>query len=310
MHITDIVKKIIAQYEGESIALKTNLARLFSTGQLQGTGKMIIFAVDQGFEHGPDKMFAMNSAAYDPHYIYHMAVKYKLNALAAPLGLLQAGAETFLGQVPLILKMNSSSLLMRHHLEAPDQARTASIKDAVRLGCIGVGFTIYPGSEKFLDQLEELKDLAAQARSYGLIVIVWSYVRGYAQKDEETALDQITYGAHMACLMGAHIVKVKIPQDKLHMHDAAQKIAANKLPTRDLTDRIRHVVRGCFTGRRIVIFSGGEIKGDNMLEQEARAILSGGGYGSIVGRNFFQRPEEEAKKIIENLHSIYLKKEI
>lgn len=309
MQITNVVKKIINQYEGESIALKTNLARLFSTGQLQGTGKMIVFAVDQGFEHGPDKMFAMNPSAYDPHYIYNIAIKYKLNALAAPLGLLQSGAETFLGGIPLILKLNSSNLLSQHRLEAPDQAMTSSIEDAVRLGCIGIGFTIYPGSEKFLEQLEELKDVARKARSYGLIVIVWSYIRGQMQKDEEISLDLITYGAHMACLMGAHIVKVKIPQDKIYMRDASLQIIDNKLPTKDLTDRIRHVVRGCFAGRRIVIFSGGEIKDGHMLEEETHAILNGDGYGSIVGRNFFQRPEAKAKEIIETMQSIYLKKE-
>lgn len=308
MHITQSVKKILSLYEGESTAFKLNLARVLSQGKLKGTGKMIIFAVDQGFEHGPDKMFAMNPKAYDPHYIYHIAIKHGLSALAAPLGLLQAGSETFLGGIPLILKMNSNNLLMGHNKMPPDQAVTSSVEDAVRLGCVGIGFTIYPGSEKFLEQLEELKELVLQAKRYGLIVVVWSYVRGGMPKDQESALDLITYGAHMACLMGAHIVKVKIPEQKIYMKDVEDKIHENHFSVNELSDRIQHVVRGCFHGRRLVIFSGGETKDDHLLLEEVESIVKGQGSGSIVGRNFFQRKEDEAGLLIEKIQKIYLGK--
>lgn len=307
MHfLSDKVRHIINFYEGESIALKTNLLRLLNHGALKNSGKMMILAVDQGFEHGPDKMFGMHEKAYDPHYIYHLAAHYGLSGLAAPLGLLQAGALTYLGQVPLILKMNSNNILMKRDAFAPDQAITATIQDAVDLGCCGVGFTIYPGSDQFLEQLEELRSLSAQAKRHGLVVIVWAYVRGRMPKEEEQALDLITYGAHMACLMGAHIVKVKIPKEQIYMPDAAKQITQQKMPIQSVGDRVAHVVRGCFNGRRIVIFSGNDLKQADDLLLEAKGIVDGGGFGSIVGRNFFQRPEEEAKVLIQSMQNIYL----
>jgi class I fructose-bisphosphate aldolase len=310
MHISQTVRKILKNYESETVALKTNLARILSHGKLKGTGKMLVLAVDQGFEHGPDKTFGMNEAAYDPHYIYKLATKYQLNALAAPLGLLQSGAETYLAQVPLILKINSNNLLMKKDSHAPDQAITATLQDALDLGCSGVGFTLYPGSDMFLHQLEELKDIASKARSYGLVVMVWCYVRGNMPKEEETALDVITYGAHMACLMGAHIVKVKVPNEQLFMPDAAKQILDSKMPIKKLADRIAHVKRGCFNGRRMVIFSGGEKKDDPALFDEIQSIHQGGGHGSIIGRNIFQRKEEESAMLISKIQNIYLGKGI
>ncbi|MBP9752494.1 MAG: class I fructose-bisphosphate aldolase [Proteobacteria bacterium] len=306
MKITKTVKDILKYYESETIALKTNLARLLSHGALGGSGKIAVLAVDQGFEHGPDRVFAINPKAYDPHYIYDLATKYNLSGLAAPLGLLQAGADTYLAQVPLILKMNSNNLLMKKDASAPDQALTATIQDALNLGCSAIGFTIYPGSDMFLHQLEELKDLASQARQYGLVVMVWSYVRGHMPKEEETALDLISYGAHMACLMGAHIVKVKIPNEQLYMPDAAKNIINYNMPIHLLSDRIQHVMRASLNSRRIVIFSGGEKKDDESLYNEIKAIKSGGGYGSIIGRNIFQRSEEESAELISNIVRIYL----
>ncbi|CAO5680435.1 MAG: Fructose-bisphosphate aldolase class 1 [Holosporales bacterium] len=308
MQITQAVKDILKNYESETIALKTNLARLLSHGALGGSGKMAVLAVDQGFEHGPDRVFAMNPNAYDPHYIYHIATKYRLSGLAAPLGLLQAGANTYLAEVPLVLKMNSNNLLMKKDASAPDQALTASIQDALDLGCCAIGFTIYPGSDMFLHQLEELKDLASQARQYGLAVMVWSYIRGRMPKEEETALDLISYGAHMACLMGAHIVKVKIPNEQLFMPDAAKNILNYNTPISLLSDRIQHVIRASLSGRRIVIFSGGEKKDDASLYAEIKAIKSGGGFGSIIGRNIFQRTEEESAELLSNIFDIYLDK--
>lgn len=309
MHaLSDRVRHIINFYEGESIALKTNLLRILNHGALKNTGRMMILAVDQGFEHGPDKMFGMHAKAYDPHYIYHLAATYGLSGLAAPLGLLQAGALTHLGQVPLILKMNSNNLLMKTSSSAPDQAITATIQDAVDLGCCGIGFTIYPGSDQFLEQLEELRDLSAQAKRHGLVVIVWAYVRGHMPKEEEQALDLITYGAHMACLMGAHIVKVKIPKEQIFMPDAAKQIMAQNMPIKSIADRVAHVVRGCFNGRRLVIFSGNDLKQADDLLVEAQSIIDGGGFGSIVGRNFFQRTEEEAGALIQLMQNIYSQK--
>lgn len=288
---------MLKNYEG--IGIKTNLYRIFNHGTLKGTGKLIILATDQGFEHGPDKMFSKFPEAYDPHHFFKIAINHGLNAFAAPLGILEAGAEAFLGQVPLILKLNSSNNLQKKGT-APDQAITSTVKDALRLGCTAVGFTLYPGSDMFMNQLEEMREIAQEARAVGLPLIAWSYARGgNLTVGTERALDVISYGAHMACLAGAHVVKVKLPTSTLALPDT------NLTEIKSLSDRVRHVVRACFNGKRIVIFSGGEVKNDQELIEETHAIQQGGGFGSIVGRNFFQRSEAELAPLVREMQSIY-----
>src|SRR5512134_1090515 len=144
MALTDRVKQILSWYASENPGTLTNLVRLLNHGALAGTGKMVILPVDQGFEHGPVRSFAPNPEAYDPDYHFQLAIDSGCNAYAAPLGSLQAGAARFAGQVPLILKLNNSDTLAK--VEQPLSAVTGSVEDALRLGCVGVGYTIYPGS--------------------------------------------------------------------------------------------------------------------------------------------------------------------
>jgi fructose-bisphosphate aldolase, class I len=146
MRISQRVKKILAGYESDNPGTKGNLARILSHGRLGGSGRVVILPVDQGFEHGPARSFAPNPDAYDPHYHFQLAIDAGLNAYAAPLGMLEAGADSFAGAIPTILKMNSANSLARAKEDA-DQAITASVGDALRLGCSAVGFTIYPGSD-------------------------------------------------------------------------------------------------------------------------------------------------------------------
>lgn len=310
MRITSKVKKILSQYESDCPGVKANLARLLMEGKLGGTGKMIILPVDQGFEHGPGRSFSMNEAAYDPLYHYQMAIDAGLSAYAAPLGMLEAGADRFAGAIPTILKINSGNALS-HGIQEPreaDQAVTASVHDALRLGCSAIGFTLYPGSDHMYEMVEELRELALEAKSCGLAVIVWSYARGNMSKAGETALDTISYGAHMAALLGAHIIKVKLPTDHLENEAAKKQYVANNVSLKTQTDRVRHVVQCCFNGRRMVVFSGGDTKGLDGVYEDARSIRDGGGNGHIIGRNCFQRPREEAMKMLQDLIQIYLGK--
>ncbi len=295
------ISAILKNYESDNPGTKTNLYRILNHGKLAGTGKMIILPVDQGFEHGPGRSFAMNEAAYDPHYHFKLAIESGVNAFAAPLGLLEAGASTYAGQIPLILKINSSNSLVK----SIDQAVTGSIKDALRLGCVGIGFTIYPGSEKSLEMMEELKKLIKKAKSKGLVVVVWAYARGNVSKEGETALDTISYGVHMAALLGAHIIKVKLPTDYLENKDAKPIYEKNNVKRSTLSDRVKHVKQCCFNGRRLVIFSGGAAKSDEDVFDDAKAIVEGGGSGSIIGRNSFQRPKNEALELLNKLIAIY-----
>jgi class I fructose-bisphosphate aldolase len=261
--------------------------------------------VDQGFEHGPARSFAPNPAGYDPHYHYQMAIDAGLNAYAAPLGPLEAGADTFAGAIPTILKMNSANSLSRQK-EGADQAVTSSVQDALRLGCAAIGFTIYPGSDAMYDQYEEIRELSAEAKSYGIPTVLWSYPRGgNVTKEGELAVDIIAYAAHMAALLGAHIIKVKLPNDYLENAEAKKVYLERQIPTGTLPERVRHVMQSCFNGRRIVVFSGGAHKGEDAIFDDARAIRDGGGNGSIIGRNSFQRKKTDALKFLDTVMKIY-----
>ncbi len=306
MRITRKVQKILSYYEADNPGSKTNLARILMNGRVGGTGKLLVLAVDQGFEHGPDRSFSHYATAYDPHYPYKLAIDAGLSAYAGPLGWLEAGAGTYCGQVPLILKINSSNSLMSKDVE-PDQAITASVDDALRLGCSAIGFTIYPGSDASLEQFEELQELAAEAKAAGLAVIVWSYPRGNFSKEGERAIDIISYGAHMAALLGAHVIKVKLPTEHLEHPENKKAYEKNHIPIKTIEDRIKVVVKACFNGRRIVIFSGMEMKSADSVVDDARAIAAAGGFGSILGRNCFQRPYEEAMVMLKNVADVYLK---
>lgn len=305
MKITSKVKKILACYESDNVGTKTNLARILMHGKLGGTGKMVILPVDQGFEHGPDRSFAVNPDAYDPHYHFQLAIDAGLNAYAAPLGMIEAGANTFAGAIPTILKVNSSNSL-HNGGTAPHQATTASVKDALRLGCSAIGFTIYPGSDAAFDMFEEIREMAEEAKAYGLAVVIWSYPRGGdLSKIGETAMDICAYAAHIAALLGAHIIKVKPPTQALENLEAVKVYEKVKIPVSTMEERVRHVMKTTFNNRRIVVFSGGNAKGENDIYSEIREIYKGGANGSIIGRNTFQRPREEALKMLENIIQIY-----
>ncbi len=303
--MTDRVREILNWYRSDNPGVLTSLARMLNHGRLAGTGKMIILPVDQGFEHGPARSFAPNPQAYDPHYHFQLAIEAGLNAYAAPLGFLEAGAAEFAGQVPLILKLNNHDVLQDE--KDPLGAQTASVSDALRLGCVGIGYTIYPGTADRRLQYEQLKELAREAKSVGLAVVVWSYARGGGlSKEGEAALDVIAYAAHIAAQLGAHIIKVKLPSAHLEL-DAARKVyEAHRVPREAPADRVRHVVQSAFNGRRIVIFSGGAKKDDDeAVFDEARAIRDGGGFGSIIGRNTFQREKAAALHLLDGMIKIY-----
>ncbi len=302
--MTKQIKEILSWYAGDSPGILTNLARMLNHGMLAGTGKMVILPVDQGFEHGPGRSFAMNPPAYNPQYHFELAIESGCNAYAAPLGFLEAGAAEFAGSVPLILKLNSHDVLLEE--KDPYQAVTGSAKDALRLGCVGVGYTIYPGSAHRLEMYQTLREIAAEAKAVGLAVVVWSYPRGSGlSKKGEAAIDVTAYAAHIAAQLGAHIVKVKLPSGHIEQ-DAARKVyEGTKVPIGTLADRVRHVVQSTFDGRRIVIFSGGAKEEDKVVFDEVRAVRDGGGFGSIIGRNSFQRPRAEALDFLATIMNIY-----
>jgi len=298
------VKEMLSWYGSDSPGVKTNLARLLNTGVLAGTGKLVILPVDQGFEHGPARSFAANAPGYDPRYHVRLAIEAGCNAYAAPLGFLEAVAGDFAGDIPLILKLNNSDSLSKG--QEPCSAVTGAVADALRLGCAAIGYTIYPGSGARNVQFEALRALILEAKGVGLPTVVWAYPRGSGlSKEGETALDVVAYAAQIAAQLGAHIIKVKPPKDFLEQAEAKKAYEKYQIPTGTLRERIQHVVQSAFNGRRIVIFSGGEAKGTDEVLKEIEEIAAGGAFGSIMGRNAFQRPREEAVKLLRAVMAIY-----
>ena len=270
----DRIHEILGWYRSENPGVLTNLSRLLNHGRLGGTGQMIILPVDQGFEHGPGRSFAPNAPAYDPLYHFQLAIDAGLNAYASLLGFLEAGAAEFAGQVPLILKLNSHDLL--HPEQDPLGAQTASVRDALRLGCVAIGYTIYPGTVERRLQYEQLRQLTEEAKAAGLAVVVWAYPRGGGlSKEGETALDVTAYAAQIAAQLGAHIIKIKLPTAHLELEEARKVYEEQHIPRNTLTERVRHVVQSAFNGRRIVIFSGGAKTNDTAILDEVRAIRAG-----------------------------------
>jgi len=304
-HTTARVKEILSWYPSDNPGTLTNIARLLTHGKLGGTGKLVILPVDQGFEHGPARSFSPNPPGYDPDYHFQLAIDAGCNAYAAPLGFLEAGAAKFAGQIPLILKLNNSDTLAK--IDQPCSAVTGSVRDALRLGCAAIGFTIYPGSGARNTQYEQLRQLIEEAKASGLAAVVWSYPRGAGiSKDGETAVDVCAYAAQIAAQLGAHVIKVKPPKDFIEQAEAKKVFEKHAIPVKTLADRVRHVVQSAFAGKRILIFSGGEAKGTDEILAEVRGIKEGGGFGSIMGRNAFQRPKAEALKLLDEVMKIYM----
>ena len=301
---TDRVKETLSWYRSDNPGSLTNLARLLNHGRLGGTGKFVILPVDQGFEHGPARSFAPNPDGYDPRYHIELAIEAGCNAYAAPLGFIEAVAADYAGDIPLILKVNNHDVL--HDEKDPMGAVTSSVEDALRLGCCAVGFTIYPGTADRRFLYEQLQGLTLEAKNAGLAVVVWAYARGSGMsKAGETAIDVTAYSAQIAAQLGTHIIKVKLPSDHLEQAETKKVYERHGIPIGTLADRVRHVVQSSFNGRRIVIFSGGPKSDTETILNEARAIRDGGGFGSIIGRNSFQRPRHEALQVLRSIMKIY-----
>src|SRR5262249_44240270 len=302
--MSERVREILSWYASDNPGTKANLARLLNHGRLGGTGKLVILPVDQGFEHGPGRSFAPNPPGYDPNYHFQLALEAGCNAYAAPLGFIEAGVAQFPGEIPLILKLNNHDVL--YDEKDPCSSVTGSVKEGLRLGGAAVGFTIYPGSSRSRDMYQQLREITEEAKSVGLAVVVWSYPRGSGlSKEGETAIDVVAYAAHIAAELGAHVIKVKVPTATIELAEAKKVYEKERIPVGTIAERVRHVIQSAFDGRRIGIFSGGAMKGDEDIVEEVRGIRDGGGFGSIMGRNSFQRKKPDAIKFLDTVMRIY-----
>ena len=306
MAVTDRVKQILSWYGSDNPGTKANLARMLNHGALAGTGKMVILPVDQGFEHGALRSFGPNPDAYDPDYHCQLAIDSGCNAYAAPLGFIEMVADKFAGQVPLILKLNNSDTLAK--IEHPASAITGSVKDAQRLGCTAIGYTIYPGSGLRNQMYQDLREIIAEAKEVGMPSIVWAYPRGAGlSKEGETAVDVAAYAAQISAQLGAHVIKIKPPTAHIEQAEAKKVFEKYNIPTKTLAERVRHCVQSAFNGKRIVIFSGGENRDTAGLLEDVRGLAEGGAFGSIMGRNAFQRPRAEGMKLLQDVMEVFRK---
>ncbi len=302
--MTQKVREILSWYSGDNPGVLTNMARVLNQGRLGGTGKLVILPVDQGFEHGPARSFAKNPDGYNPVYHASLAVEAGCNAYAAPLGFIEAVAREFAGDIPLILKINNSDTLFG--AKNPCPALTSSVDDALRLGCVGIGFTIYPGSSLRREMYGEVARVAKEAKKRGLLVVIWSYARGeQISKKGETAIDVVAYAAHIAAQLGAHFIKVKPPTEHIEQEAGKKVYIEQGIPLEKLSHRARHIIESCFNGRRVVIFSGGPAKNTPDILAEIEELARGGSFGSIMGRNAFQRPRQEAIELLHTVMDIY-----
>lgn len=295
------VEQILAHYSAEPPSILKGMRQMFNSGALCGTGRIIVYPVDQGFEHGPDASFAMNAPAYDPHYHIEMAIDAGFSAYAAPIGMISAVASRYAGEIPLILKINSGNSLLKS--AEPNQAVTASVMSALRLGCSGIGLTIYPGSHNAKSMIEFASSVISEARRFGLFTVVWAYPRGGdIAKEDEAALDVVCYATHIAAMIGAHVIKVKIPEAKIREQNRSL-YSTDAVTSKSM--RVQSVMRAGFDGKRVVLFSGGARKGADTIVDDIRAIKNGGGTGSIMGRNIFQRDRNDALNIMRDVISVY-----
>jgi class I fructose-bisphosphate aldolase len=298
------IEEILSWYTSDNPGVRANLFRILNHGKLAGTGRILMLPADQGFEHGPGRSFSNNPAAYDPRYHIELAIEAGCNAYVAPLGFLEAVAADYAGRIPTVLKLNGRDLL--HKDPDPMMAQIATVEDALRLGCTAVGFGIYPGTNNRRILYEQLREVVRQAKHVGLPVICWSYPRGAnIPKEAETAADITTYAAHIAAQMGAHILYLKLPTERIEHEDTRILYEKHGVKLASLEDRIRHVLQGAFQDRRIVLFSGGPRGDADIILNEAVAIRNAGAAGQMIGRNAFQRSRESALELFEKLIRVY-----
>ena len=296
-----------------------NLGYLFDHGRLGGTGYISILPVDQGIEHSAAASFSKNPAYFDPANLIELALEGECSAVATTLGTLGAVSRRFVHRIPFIVKLNHNMFL--HYPNTYSQIMFGSVRQAADLGAIGVGATIYFGSEDSDRELQEVSAAFAEAHRLGLFTVLWCYMRNSAfSKDGvnyEVSADLTGQANHLGVTIQADIIKQKLPENNGGYNvigfGKTDPLVYDELTTDHPIDLTRWQVVNCYAGRIGLINSGGESKGENDLAQAVRtAVINkrAGGMGLIVGRKAFQRPMAEGAALIHSIQDVFLSDEV
>ena len=314
----DYLDRVFAQTDRTPTVMR-NLATMFNFGRLAGTGYLSILPVDQGIEHSAGASFAPNPDYFDPAAIVELAIEGGCNAVATTYGVLGAVARKYAHKIPLIMKLNHNELLS--YPTTYDQTMFGSVNRAFEMGCVGVGATIYWGSEESRRQLQEVSQAFEQAHELGLFTILWCYLRNNAFKkdgvDYHTAADLTNQANHLGVTIEADIIKQKAPENNGGFtaigFSKTNKKVYDELTSDNPIDLTRYQLAGCYMGRIGLINSGGESKGKDDLAQAVRtAVINkrAGGMGLISGRKAFQRPRAEGVELLHAIQDVYLSKDV
>jgi class I fructose-bisphosphate aldolase len=314
----DFIDRIAAASDRPIRAL-TSLQALLTHGRLAGTGYVSILPVDQGIEHSAGASFAPNPAYFDPENIVKLAIDGGCNAVASTLGVLGAVARKYAHKIPFLLKLNHNEFLS--YPNAYDQIRFASIKQGFEMGAMGVGATIYFGSEESKRQLQEVTDMFQHAHELGMFTVLWCYLRNSAFKTKEAdyhlAADLTGQANHLGVTIEADIIKQKLPEtnggfNALNFGKTHKKVYSD-LTSNHPIDMTRYQVANCYMGRAGLINSGGASAGESDLKEAVKtAVINkrAGGMGLISGRKAFQRPLAEGMRLLNAIQDVYLSQDV
>ncbi len=315
----DFVDRVVSQTD-RSVPVLRNLQSLFSHGRLGGTGYVSILPVDQGIEHSAAASFAPNPAYFDPANIVELAIEGGCNAVASTFGVLGSVSRRYAHRIPFIVKLNHNELLT--YPNKFDQVMFGSVAQAYELGAVGVGATIYFGSEESTRQLQEVSEAFAEAHDLGLFTVLWCYLRNSEFKvgdtDYHVAADLTGQANHLGVTIGADIIKQKLPENNggfnaFKGYGKTSPLVYDTLTTDHPIDLTRWQVANCYMGRAGLINSGGASSGASDLAEAVRtAVINkrAGGTGLISGRKAFQRPMAEGVELLHAIQDVYLTESI
>ncbi len=313
----DFIDRIVRDSD-RSAAVLRNLQYLFDHGRLGKTGYLSILPVDQGIEHTAGASFAPNPIYFDPENIIKLAIESGCNAVASTLGVLGSVCRKYITRIPFILKINHNELLS--YPNSYDQILFASVDQAFDMGAVGVGATIYFGSDESCRQIEEITEAFAYAHELGLFTVLWCYLRNESFKTKEndfhTAADLSGQANHLGVTIEADIIKQKLPTNnggfKTLKFGKTDPRMYDQLSSDHPIDLTRYQLANCYMGRAGLINSGGA-SGKNDLQEAVRtAVINkrAGGMGLITGRKAFQRSMEDGIALVNAIQDVYLSNEI